>query len=142
MEYRRFNDTYVVRLDRGEELVSCLKELCEKEEISLATIEGLGAADRAVIGLYDVEKKEFLRHEYERPFEITSIIGNVTGKDGEPYLHIHINLADEMMNVIGGHLNECRISATTELFVRVLDGEVGRMTDEKTGLNLFRFHRS
>ena len=86
-----------------------------------------------------LEKKEFLRHEYDRPFEITSIIGNVTRKENEVYLHIHIDLADETMNVIGGHLNECRISATAELFVRVLDGEVGRMTDEKTGLNLFRF---
>ena len=39
----------------------------------------------------------------------------------------------------GGHLNEARISATCEIFVRRIEGHVGRMRDAVTGLNLYKF---
>ena len=52
MEYMKFDDAYVVRLDRGEEIVDSLTKICDREKITLATIEGIGAADHAVIGLY------------------------------------------------------------------------------------------
>ena len=71
--------------------------------------------------------------------EITSLLGTITEKEGEPYLHLHINLCREDMSVIGGHLNECRISATCEMVVRKLDGAVGRRLDSEVGLNLFAF---
>ena len=32
------NDTYVVRMDRGEEIVSSLTEFCQKEQIKLGTV--------------------------------------------------------------------------------------------------------
>jgi hypothetical protein len=140
MEFRKFSDTYVVRLDRGEEIIASLTELCKKEDISLGSIEGLGAADHAVVGLYDVGKKEYHKTEFNGPMEITALTGNVSRKDGEVYLHIHICFCDEAMNLHGGHLNECRISATCELFVRSIPGQVNRRFDaEGVGLNLYEF---
>ena len=142
MEYGKFGDTWVVKLDRGEEIIASLTELCKRENIRLASIEGLGAADRAVIGLYDVGSRVYHKITMEGPMEITSLMGSATRKDGEPYLHLHINLCDGEMRVRGGHLNECRISATAEIIVRGIPGEVGRLLDEEvTGLNLFRFHQ-
>ncbi|MBR4473507.1 MAG: DNA-binding protein [Oscillospiraceae bacterium] len=140
MDYRKFQDTYVIRLDRGEEIVSALTEFCRNEQILLGTVEALGASDHAVIGLYDVGEKQYHRHSFDGPMEITSLLGSITTKNGEPYLHLHINLCREDMSVIGGHLNECRISATCEMFVRKLEGVVERKLDEDgTGLNLFQF---
>jgi len=49
MEYRKFADTYVIRLDKGEEIISSLQAICEKENIRLGSVEGIGAADHAVI---------------------------------------------------------------------------------------------
>ena len=71
--------------------------------------------------------------------EITSLVGNVTRKDGEVYLHIHINFGDEDGLVKGGHLVKSRISATSEIILRKIDGEVGRKLDEEIGLNLLNF---
>lgn len=140
MEYRRFGDTYVVRMDRGEEIMACLTELCRAEDIRLASVEAIGAADRAVVGLYDVGSRVYHKTTLEGPMEITSLLGNVSRKDGEIYLHLHLNVCDENMNVRGGHMNECRIAATCEMFVRRLDGEVERRLDEEvTGLNLYQF---
>ena len=140
MEFRKFGDTYVVRLDRGEEVIASLTELCTKENIVLGSIEGLGAADHVVVGLYNVGKKEYHKTEFNGPMEITALTGNASRKDGEVYLHIHINLCNEQMRLLGGHLNECRISATCELFVRSIPGQVNRRFDaDGVGLNLYEF---
>ena len=140
MEYRQFGDDYVVRLDRGEEVVSCLSEICSREGIRLGMVQGLGAADRVVIGLYDVGSRIYHKTTLEGPMEITSLAGNISRKDGAPYLHLHINVCDQQMHVLGGHLNECRISATAEIFIRAMAGEVGRRLDDAvTGLNLYQF---
>ena len=140
MEYRKFQDTYVIRMDRGEEVVAALTAFCRQEDVMLASVEALGAADRVVIGLYDVAAKQYHRHSFEEAMEITSLLGSISTKDGEPYLHLHINLCRADMSVIGGPLNECRISATCEMIVRVLDGRVERKLDEAvTGLNLYEF---
>ena len=103
-------------------------------------VEGIGAADHAVIGLYDVGQRQYHKTELNGPMEITSLLGNITQKDGAVYLHLHINLCNKEMQILGGHLNECRIGATGEIIVRTLPGNVDRLLDEKvTGLNLFRF---
>lgn len=140
MDYRQYDDTYVIRIDRGEEILSALTDFCKKEKITLGSVEALGAADHVVIGLYDIAQRQYHQHTFDRPMEITSLLGSISTKDGEPYLHLHINLCREDMSVIGGHLNECRISATCEMFVRRIDGVVGRKLDDAvTGLNLYAF---
>lgn len=141
MEYRKYQNVYVVRLDRGELVVDKLQELVQKEHISLAKIEGLGAADFLKAGLYDVETREFKCKEFHEPLEILSLIGNVTVMDGKPYFHIHIAVSDEQQRAWGGHLKEARIGGTGEIFLTVLDGTVGRMQDRigNTGLNIFSF---
>ena len=140
MDYRHFEDTYIIRLDRGEEILSSLKDLCENENIMLGTVAAIGASDHAVVGLYDVGARQYHKHSFDGPMEITSLLGNISRKDGEVYLHLHINLCREDMSVVGGHLNECRISATCEMAVRRINGLVGRKLDlESTGLNLYQF---
>ncbi len=139
MEFRRFDNAYVIRMDRGEEVMATLTALCEQEGIRLASVEAIGAVDRAVMGLYDVDKKVFHRKEFQEPMELTSLLGTVTEKDGKPYLHLHATLCDANMQTRGGHVNELHISATCEMVLRLLPGSVGRRPDEATGLNLFSF---
>ena len=141
MEYIRCGNTYVVRMDRGEEVMERLAELAVKEEIRLAHLYGLGAADRLTMGCYDVAQQKYHVKDLTGAFEITNLTGNFTCKDGKPYLHVHITIADESQKAYGGHLNTCIISGTCELFVTVLDGNVGRKMDDigHTGLNIFDF---
>ncbi len=90
MEYRRFADTYVIRLDRGEEIVKSLTKLCADENVQLGCITGLGAADRVILGLFDVAKGKFSSAVFEGAYErIASLTGNATRKDGEVSLHLH-----------------------------------------------------
>lgn len=139
MEYRKFNNSYVVRINKGEEIVEKLKELCEKEDIKVAEITGLGASNLVEIGLFNVNTKEYKTTTFEGMFEITSLIGNATRKDGEIYLHLHINFSDETGNTKGGHLVRCNISATSEIIVNKIEGNVDRKLSDEIGLNLMKF---
>ncbi len=139
MEYRKTGDHIVVRIDPGEEILEKIAEVCGKEDIRTGYATGLGAADYVKIGLFDVREKEYYMKEFTEPMEITSLIGNISRKDEEPYLHFHINVCDRELRVKGGHLNACRISATAEILIQVLEGEMGRKFSEEIGLNLFQF---
>ena len=49
MDYRRFGNQIVLRVDRDEEVMTEITALCEQEHIRLASISGLGAADHLVM---------------------------------------------------------------------------------------------
>ena len=136
MQYKKYGDTYAVRIDLNEEIMQSLKALCEKEDIHLAQVDAIGAANRAVIGVYDLEKQAYHREELNGFMEITSLSGNVTRMNGEVYLHLHGTLADQNHAVHGGHIIELMVGATCEMFVRPLPGEVSRAKDQALGINL------
>ncbi len=139
MEYRRFEDTIILRLDPGEEICGSLLLLAEKESVQLASIAGLGAVKSLTTGVFDTETKEYHANHFEGAYEIVSLTGTLTRKDGTPYLHAHMSAGDSKGLVVGGHLNESVVSATAEIVVTVIPGRVGRRADEKIGLNLFDF---
>lgn len=139
MKYCKSGSHYVVRIDRGEEVIEQLTKFCRQENIPSAGVYGIGAADRVVIGLYSVANRKYRKTELTGEMEITSLVGNISQKDQEPYLHLHINVCNQEMKILGGHLNECRISATCELIVTPGEGGIGREFDPQTGLNLYQF---
>ena len=136
MQYKKFGDTYLVRIDLGEDILNSLECLCEKEKIGLARVEAIGAANHAVLGVYDLAEQAYHREELDRFMEITSLTGNVTRKDGKPYLHLHGTFADRDHVIHGGHVLEATVGATCEMFVTVLPGEAERVRDERLGINL------
>ncbi len=139
MQYKQFGNTYMIRIDPGEDIVGSLKKLCEDEQIRLGRVEAIGAADHAVIGVYDLLKKEYYPEQIDEFMEIASLNGNITTMGGKPYIHLHTTLADQKHGIHGGHVLEMRVGATCEMFVTVLDGEVTRRKDEALGINLWTF---
>ena len=140
MEYRKFDQGYVLRLDPGEEVVSCLTQLVEREDVQLGTVSALGAAGDVTIGIFDTREKQYHSKRYQGDYEISALVGNVTRKEGEPYLHLHITIGNPVTGEVhAGHLTAATISATLELFLQVWDGQVGRKFSDMVGLNLFEF---
>ena len=141
MQFRHFENKYFVRIDKGEEIMSSLKNLCKTEKITLAEIKALGAVNDFEVGLFDVATKKFHGNHFNFPAEITSLWGTVTTKDGEVYLHIHMSAANSEGKVFGGHLNSATVSATCEMVIDVLPNNfvVERKFNDEVGLNLFEF---
>ena len=139
MEYRKFGNRYVLRIDRGEEILEQIGALCRKEGISAGYAVGIGAADRVEMGLFNTDTKIFNKKRFEFPMEITSLIGNISTMNGETYLHFHINVCNEELQTFGGHLSSCRISATAEITITKIEGTVERQFSDEVGLNLYKF---
>ncbi len=139
MEYRRFGNVMIVRIDKGEEILEEMKKAAEAEKVRLASVSALGALEFMAVGVYDVEKKQYFRNEFHGPLEIVSLTGTIDTMNGEYYAHIHLAAADGSGNVFGGHMNQGIVSATCEMVITIVDGTVDRAKDEVTGLNLFRF---
>lgn len=139
MDYKRFDNKYVIRLEKGEEIVSTLKDLCNKEDITLGTITGIGAVGEIEIGYFETKTKKYHSRILSGDMEILNLSGNVSEMNGEVYLHLHITISDEKLNAMGGHLNSAVISATGEIIIDTIEGKVDREFNEDIGLNLLKF---
>ena len=139
MEYRRFGNKIIARIDKGEEILTTIKEISLKENIKLASVQALGATDEFTVGVYKVDEKKYYANEFKGYFEIVSLTGTINTMNGEFYTHIHMSAGNDKGEVFGGHLNKAVVSATCEMVIDIIDGSVDRKYDEETGLNVFRF---
>jgi len=135
MKIRKMNDTVLIRLDKGDEVVASVLEVCRTHGITAGYVTGLGAAAEARVALLDPALGQYVDDTFTGPMEISSLVGNVGVMDGEPYAHLHINLADTHLHVVGGHLKSAVISITGELFLRILDGEIDHAFNPQLGIN-------
>ena len=139
MEYRRFGDTIIARIDRGEEITEMLREIAAAERVELASVRALGATDSFTVGVYKVDEKKYYANSFEGSFEIVSLTGTIDTMNGEFYTHLHLSAGNDRGEVFGGHLNRAEVSATCEMVIRLIDGRIDRQYDDVTGLNLFKF---
>ena len=139
MDYRRFGDRIVVRLDCGDEIIASLKEIAIKENIRLAEVSGIGATDHFTVGVFNLEKRAYDTAAFDGNHEITALCGNINTMNDETYNHVHITCAGNGGNVVGGHLIESRISLTGEIIISVIDGRVDRKRDADLKINRFSF---
>jgi uncharacterized protein len=138
MLFKKFGNKYILRIDRGEEVVATLKRFCTDQGITLGSVTAIGAANRATIGLFNTETKQYQSTELTGDFEITSLAGNITTMNGKVYLHLHATLSDTRHHTFGGHLNAAIVSGTCELIIDVIDGACDREFSDVVGLNLLK----
>ena len=138
MKYKRFDKTIVVRIDRGEEILDKIRELAIAENIKLASVTALGATNDFTVGVFNTAEKKYYANEFKGAFEIVSLTGTINTMDGQFYTRIHMSAGNDKGEVFGGHLNRAMVSATCEMTVTVIDGEVDRYRDDDVGLNLFK----
>ena len=131
---------YVLSLDNHVNIVEALTAFCAEKEILAGSITGLGAIGSATFRFLNPATKQYVDKTFEEQMEITNLTGNISQKDGKPYLHVHITASRSDYSCIGGHLLEARVNGACELFVTAFaDTHVGRRPDPGTGLNLYEF---
>ena len=120
------------RLQRGTDLKAFIEQNCKDINVAVA-LSAVGCVYHCHFRLADASKY----YENEADYEIVSLTGTVC--DGK--VHMHISLADNDGNVIGGHLMEgCLINTTCELVLGVLEEyEASRSFDDNTGYDEIEF---
>lgn len=131
---------YVLSLDNHVEVVEALSAFCREKNILAGSILGLGAINEATFRFLNPATRQYVDKSFDEQMEITNLTGNISQKDGAPYLHIHITASRSDYSCIGGHLLSARINGACELVVEDF-GQVhaGRRADAETGLNLYDF---
>jgi predicted DNA-binding protein with PD1-like motif len=138
MDYKKFGEKVFVRIDSGEEIVEMLTQICKKLDITAGTITGIGATDKAIIGLFDVKTKKYHSTELVDDHEIAPVYGNISTMNNEVYLHLHVNLFNTEHKSFGGHLTSAVVSATFEAVVDIINGKIEREFDATIGLNILK----
>ena len=136
MKSKKIENTYFIKIDRGEKIIESIKDFCTKNDIKLGYFFGIGALGEVELAHYTVENKKYTSKVFKEPLEITNMTGNITTMEDEVYLHCHITLGNQEMKAITGHLVEGTIAATCEIVLVSLDGKIIRKHDDSIGLNL------
>ncbi len=126
MKTQRKENSLLIRLDPGDEIIGSLKEICAKEGIKAGSLTGIGAANHVEIGSVDPKTGTYASRTFTGGLEIASLAGNISAKDGKPFPHVHIVIGDEDCNAFSGHLLEARISVTCEIILNIIEGEINR----------------
>ncbi|MBI2096631.1 MAG: DNA-binding protein [Candidatus Sungbacteria bacterium] len=130
------NNTHVLAWNRGEEVLSGLREYLVSENIRAGHLAGLGAAESLEIAFYNLETKEYEKRATNYDVEILSLVGNVAMLEGQPIIHLHGVFAKRDFSAFGGHIFRIVVAGACEIHLTVLDGLMQREYDEATGLNL------
>lgn len=128
---------FQVIVEKGENLVEKLTEVANEYKIKGGQITGLGAIKNVELGYYHLDSKNYHRMNFgEKDFELISLNGNISLKDGNPFIHVHASMGDEKFEVFGGHLFEAEVAVTAEVFITPLGVMPERQHDTQIGLDL------
>ena len=87
MDYRKFGETYYIRMDKGDEIISTILGICQKEQIASAIFSGIGGCRSAEIQTFIPETGSFEVQELKGMLELVSLTGNIVSDDDETYFH-------------------------------------------------------
>ena len=134
MQSKEENNLILVRLFPGEDIYRELKEVCQKHKVETAVVlSGLGQLTQFELG-YFKEKGNYTPQEFEKPYELLSLTGNISLQEGEYNFHLHAVLGNEEKKAIGGHLIKGKVEVTNEIVLLKTSLKVKRRLDEHTGL--------
>ena len=144
MDYRKFGNNYYVRLDKGEEIVTSLLEVCRKENVLSAIFSGIGGCADAEIQTFIPASGTFTTERVEGMLELIALSGNVVaGGDDRRFHHTHALFSykrDGQDRVAAGHLKSSTVLYTAEIELRpVCGGVIRRREDPETGTGFWDF---
>lgn len=126
------------KLRHKEDLLEGLIRISKEKDIKEGAIFVIGALMYARVAYYDQKEKVYKEIDLPYPQEIVSGIGNISLKNGDVFLHLHLALSDSEGNVKGGHLIKgCKVFACEYTIFPSKGINLIRQYDETTGLSLF-----
>jgi len=110
-----------VSLERGEDLLDGLNRAVSALGLEAATLQVIGGLEEAVVGYFQPETAEYLPIRTGH-VEICSGLGNVSIRDGQPFIHLHLVVSGPDGSAVGGHAMEGCRAFVVEAYFRALDG--------------------
>lgn len=128
--------TFVLRIDKGEEVMEQLLKFVKDNNITASSFFGIGAAETLELGFLNPHIKDYRKKQILDETEIVSLSGNTSMVNGEPALHAHGAFSKNDFSTIGGHVFKIFVSVTCEIVLTKLDLELKREMNPDFNLNL------
>lgn len=130
--------THLLRLEYGADVYDEITSYARKNFVRTATISCLGELQRASLRYYDQDRQAYLDRSIEQRLSVVAGVGNVSLVAGDPFVHLHMVLADEEGVTVGGHVNKGTTVFALEVSITELEGDPPvRTHDDCTGLALW-----
>ena len=127
---------FLFRIPEGRDFVEFINQFAKQNHVLIGTLSAIGTLRNPKIGYFDEGRKEYKVLSLEGTYEVVSLLGNISLKDGEPFAHIHVALGDPEGRVYGGHLISGEVFVA-EVFVQELLGELLERKPQENGLALW-----
>ena len=137
MNFRIDNSQILMTLAKGDYINQTFESFAEIKGVGCAWLNGIGALENPEIGYYSINDKSYHRKHFKGEFELTSLIGNITMKEGKPFAHTHITFSDTNYKVFGGHLFDAKITAAGEFIMQFGNDKISRVMNKEIGLSLW-----
>lgn len=128
--------SFLFRIPEGEEFGTFINNFAKKHNVLIGTVAAIGTLRNPKIGYFEEEAGRYKVIELAGTYELVSLTGNISIKDGEPFAHIHVALGDSEGKLWGGHLIEGEVFVA-EVFVQELLGEILERKPQENGLALW-----
>ena len=142
MKFRMEKSRAYMTLAKGDNINKTFESFAEVKGVGCAWLNGIGALENPEIGYYSLEDKSYYRKTFKGEYELTSLIGNITLKEGKPFSHTHITFSDTGFRVFGGHLFNANITAAGEFIMQFGSDEINREMNAEIGLPLWCLEES
>lgn len=103
-------------LPKGAKLPEDLLAACATQGLQGAVVWAIGAVADPTVAYYELSQQRYREVRLEGLWEVVSFLGNVTQKDGEPFVHAHIALSGPTGEMRGGHLVSAEVGVTLEVW--------------------------
>ena len=144
MEYKKIGEAYYIRMDRDDEVIANILDVCRKESIPSAVFSGIGGCKSAELQVFIPETGSFENEKIEGMLELVSMNGNVVSDDDGQFCHhthaLFTYKRDGQHGIAGGHLKSITVLYTAEIELRpTVGGAIGRKFDPETGTGFWKF---
>ena len=137
MNLTKDKNKYYITLDKDECINQSLLDISDNKNIKSGWINGIGAIYDIEIGYFDVDKKGYIKRKFEGHYELLSLMGNASIKEGNKFIHTHITFCGTDYRVLGGHLFDAKIAAAGEFIIDAANFEIKRKYNTDIGLHLW-----
>lgn len=127
-------NSFLVKLEDGEEIISTLKAFCKNAKIESGFFEGIGAIKEIEIWYFEPKKKKYFSKKLKGNYEVCSLNGNIATLNKKILFHCHIVVADKKFNCFGGHLKRAIVSPILEIKIERSSKKIKRAIDKKLNL--------
>ena len=137
MNFRIDDSLILLTLAKGDYINQTFESFATVKGVGCAWLNGIGAFENPEIGYYSIDDKSYHRKHFNGEFELISLIGNITMKEGKPFAHTHITFSDSNYKVFGGHLFDAKITAAGEFLMQLGNNNITREMNNEIGLSLW-----